>query len=174
MPSATTTLRIEGVELEVGIQAGASPTRLAFRYRLHNGTGVALAVFDRGDSHAVATRRLKAGAVAPPAFEVSATDLTLSHVAAALAEPTPTVPRIALAVRVDAGATLDGRFDYSIDADVRRLRWCLGTLPFDAATFIAVDGSEPPVWRAPLAAAQTQRLLCTPWYLVEERRFSAD
>ncbi len=31
-----------------------------------------------------------------------------------------------------------------------------------------------PVWRAPLAAAQTQRLLCTPWYLVEERRFSAD
>ena len=170
-PSNATVVRAAEVELEVAVTAQAAASRIAFTYRLDNRGPGPVAVFDRGDSLAVATRRLKAGDVASPAFEATGGDLVLRHVAHALPKPTPTVPRVPLAARVEPGASLSGQFDVTIGSDVKRLRWCLGTGVFDEASYVPVETGKPSVWRAPFAAADSQRVLCTPWYLVAERRF---
>ena len=65
----------------------------------------------------------------------------------------------------------DLRVVASIDPSVARLRYCLGTTPFDAATFIEQEGVQPSAWRTPFALADTQRRWCTPWYRIAEKRF---
>jgi hypothetical protein len=173
MPSNSTALDAEGVEFEVRVSVEKSSHTASIEYRVRNTGTAPLAVFDRGDTRTTAARAPASGKMAapPPSFESVGADLSLNHLALALPKPAPTVPRVSLATRVEAGATHEGHFVASIDASVARLRYCLGTTPFDAATFIEQEGVQPPAWRTPFALADTQRRLCTPWYRIAEKRF---
>jgi hypothetical protein len=133
-------------------------------------------VFDRGNAHLVLTKRLKPGAVAAPLFKQDGGDLTLSHVAMPLPTPTPTVPPTPLAAKVEAGAGLDGAFDFQLSlADgPKRVRWCLGIAPFTEGEFTASKAGESPVWSASFAVIESQRRLCTPWYDLTDAAFERD
>ena len=172
MPTSTTVVSAEGVELEVRVMAGSGHA-LTIEYRLRNPGEAPLAVFDRGQSGPGAAR-LSAGtgsSTPPPLSEPLPDGLSLNHVALPLPKPVPTVPRVSLATRVDAGGAHEGRFVASIDSSVKRVRYCLGTAPFDAIAFQPQSGSEPAAWRTPFVIAATQRRLCTAWYSVADQRF---
>lgn len=171
---ARTTVEGDGARLEVAFDPDGSA--LAVRYRISNtGTGP-LAVFDRGDRHAVLTKRLVAGEVPPPRFEADAAGLVLTHAARALPRPTPTVPPVPLAAKLAPGEALDGAFafDLSLAPGTGRVRWCLGVAPFDDDGFQASDSAgEIPVWTAPFEMAEMQQRLCTPWFDVAAGTFEA-
>jgi hypothetical protein len=162
---ARATVAADGATLEVAFDPAGQ--RLAVRYRISNTGDVPLAVFDRGDRHAVLTRKLVAGEVAAPRFEEGADGLTLSHAARALPSPAPTLPPVPLATKLAPGTSLDAAFafDLSLAGEAARVRWCLGVARFDDATF-EPDGSagEVGLWTAPFEMAETQQLLCTPWF----------
>lgn len=177
MPSSdarTAEVTGEGAALEVTFDYAASARALKVSYRLRNTGGTALAVFDRGDRHAVMTKRQAPGSIGAPAFEHSGGDITLSHRAAPLPTPSPTVPPVPLAVRVEPGAELRGEFEFApptMEAP-KRLRWCLGIAPFAESDFSAPEQAQGvEVWRASFAVADRQRLLCTPWYDVARAAF---
>ena len=173
---ARTTVEGDGARLEVAFDPDGSA--LAVRYRISNTGQAPLAVFDRGDRHAVLTKRLVAGEVPPPRFEAGADGLVLTHAARALPQPTPTVPPVPLAARLAAGDALDGAFAFDLllasgDA-AGRVRWCLGVAPFDDGQFEASESAgEVAVWTAPFEMAQAQQMLCTPWFDVEAGTFEA-
>lgn len=172
---ARTTVEGDGARLEVAFDPEGEA--LAVRYRVSNTGQAALAVFDRGDRHAVLTKRLVAGEVPAPRFEDTADGLVLSHQARALPDPAPTVPPVPLAARLDAGQALDGAFafDLSLAGEVRRVRWCLGVDTFEADRFAAsASAGEVPVWTAPFDAAGTQQRLCTPWFDLATGTFAED
>lgn len=161
------------------IEAAFDPDgqRLAVRYRVSNTGDVPLAVFDRGDSHAVLTRRLVAGEVPEPRVETGVDGLTLSHAAHALPDPAPTVPPVPLATKLGPGERLDAGFDLdlSLFADASRVRWCLGMMPFDeAALKPATSAGEVAVWAASFGVVKRQQLLCTPWFDVARGVFEAE
>lgn len=173
-PSAT--IEGEGVRVEATFEAGADRP-VSVRYRVHNTGDGDLAVFDRGNRHAVLTKRQQAGDVGQPAFrEEGAGGLVLSHVAMPLPEPGPTLPPVPLAARLGPGQALEGQFSVSplIDGPLRRVRWCLGVAPFDRERF-----SEPEqaggveVWWARFELADDQQVLCTPWFDVAKGAFEA-
>jgi len=162
---ARTSVDGEGARLEVAFDPDGDA--LAVRYRISNTGDVPLAVFDRGDRHAVLTKQLVAGEVPAPHFEDADGGLVLSHVARALPDPAPTLPPVPLASRLAAGAALDGAFafDLSLGTSANRVRWCLGVAAFDEAQFEASESmGEVAVWTAPFAMAAAQQLLCTPWF----------
>ncbi|WP_202845329.1 hypothetical protein [Luteimonas saliphila] len=157
-----------------------SADTLRVRYRMLNGGDAPLAVFDRGNRHAVLSKRQTSGAVGAPTFEeVGGGDVVLRHVAlpAAQGHPTgPTVPLTPLALKLDPGATLEGEFSFAIPTATppRRVRWCLGVATFDPGHFFSpeqVDAGE--TWQAGEAAVQAQRTLCTPWFDIATGTFAA-
>lgn len=168
---ARTTVEGDGAVLEVAFDPAGS--RLAVRYRISNTGSGPLAVFDRGDRHAVLTKRLVAGEVPAPRFEDGAGGLTLSHVARALPDPAPTVPPVPLAAKLAPGAALDDgfAFDLSLGSASGRVRWCLGVAPFDAEFQASESAGEVAVWTAPFEAAEAQQRLCTPWFDVAAGAF---
>lgn len=146
---------------------------LRIRYRLDNGGGVPVMVFDRGDSLAVAQKRLPAGAVAEPRSERDDGDgLSVVHRAWPLRKPAPTVPPVPLAARVIPGASLAG--EVRVDtAGAKRLRYCLGSAPFDAERFSSPqDAAGTDLWRASFDVVDRQALLCTPWFDTATRTFA--
>ncbi|MCD9029667.1 hypothetical protein LDO26_15850 [Luteimonas sp. BDR2-5] len=172
--SARTEVSAAGVELQVTFEP-RDDGALHVRYRLHNTGDVPLAVFDRGDRHAVLTKRQVTGAIGVPFARANEPgQVTLLHVAQALPQPAPTVPPTPLARRLNPGASDEADFTFSqwLDDPPRQVRWCLGVAPFDEArTFLpeTVDGRE--VWQADFAYADDQQLLCTPWFDVAAKRF---
>lgn len=172
---ARTTVEGEGARLEVAFDPDGDA--LAVRYRISNTGEAPLAVFDRGDRHAVLTKKLVAGAIGQPRFEESEHGLVLSHQAHALPDPAPTLPPVPLAARLEAGEALDGAFafDLSLAGKAARVRWCLGVAAFDADLFEASESAgEVPVWTAPFDAANTQQRLCTPWFDVAAGTFALE
>lgn len=163
---ATTVIEGRGARLEVDFDQGSEDV-VQVRYRLHNTGDADLAVFDRGDRHAVLTGRLDLGTVPAPLFrDEGEGDYTFGHVALPLPTPSPASPPTPLAARLAAGQLLEGGFTLSVPGEVpRRARWCLGMAPFDEELF---DQSQQAggveVWRGSFAAVQTQQKLCTPWY----------
>lgn len=145
-------------------------------YTLRNEGGTPLMVFDRGNRHAVMTKKLAQGDIAAPTFSQEEGDLTLSHRALPLSKPHPIIPPTPLASRVEPGATLQGAFDFSIltDLPVERVRWCLGVVPF-AGDFKALkpEPNLPEVWLGSLNDAERQQLLCTPWFDLAGSAFEA-
>lgn len=173
--SATTTVEQEGLRLDVSFSGVTAEGGVRVEYALTNTGDGPVAVLDRGDRHAVLTRRQRLGATGAAEVVEQDGDVTLRHVARALPDPTPTVPPVPLAARVESGATLRGGFDHAplLSQPPKRLRWCVGTTPFDADRFsgaeTGVDGVE--VWRASFDVAAQQVLLCTPWFDVSTGRF---
>ncbi len=151
---------------------------LHVRYRLRNTTGAPVAVFDRGDRHAVLTGRQANGAAGVPYLREDGDGrVTLAHVARSLPSPPPTVPPTPLARRLDAGAAIEGEFAFSqwLGDPPAQVRWCLGLAPFDPARMVVpetVDGTG--IWQADFAFADEQALACTPWFDVARGQFLAD
>ncbi|MGY0652141.1 hypothetical protein ACW7GZ_09785 [Luteimonas sp. A537] len=162
---ARTSVSGEGAMLEAAFDPDGQ--RLAVRYRISNTGDAPLAVFDRGDSHSVLTKRLVAGDVPAPRVEDGEDGLTLSHAAQPLPHPAPTSPPTPLATKLGPGESLDAGFDIdlSLVATAARVRWCLGVLPFDEAGFrSATSAGDVAVWSAPFSVVEHQQLLCTPWF----------
>lgn len=147
-------------------------------YRLTNAGDVPMLVFDRGDRHAVLTRKQAVGAVGRPFVrEDEGARITLSHVARALPKPPPTVPPTPLARQLDAGAAYEDAFTFSAWlADVPlQLRWCVGVAPADPARLFSPDTiGDIEIWQADFAFADAQTLLCTPWFDVARGAFTTD
>ena len=140
---------------------------LRIAYSVRNLSDAPLMVLDRG----VAVAGKRAGAA--PYSTIDGEALTLSHQALALPKPAPTVPRVALAARVERNATHAGEATGSVPDSMRRVRYCLGIAPFSADAFTASE-AEAAVWRASFGVASSQTLLCTPWFDVSEERFLRD
>jgi hypothetical protein len=174
---ACTVVEGDGAKMEAAFDLDGAKQRLSVRYRIANTGDAALAVFDRGNAHAVLTKRQAAGAVGAPVMKQDVGDVTLSHIAMPLPTPAPTVPPTPLAAKLDAGASLDGAFEFNLSlADgPKRVRWCLGVVPFTENEFAASKhGGEVQVWSASFAVIESQRTLCTPWYDLAERAFEAN
>lgn len=136
-------------------------------YTLRNEGRAPLMVFDRGNRHAVMTKKLVQGDVAAPTFTQEDADLTLNHRALPLAKPHPIIPPTPLASRVEPGATLQGEFEFSLvtDVPVDRVRWCLGVVPFaDDFKALKPEPGKSEVWLGSLSHAESQQTLCTPWF----------
>ncbi|MGO1002649.1 hypothetical protein [Lysobacter sp. CA196] len=164
-----------GVALEAEFAYAGSKRVLTVSYRLRNLGDAPLAVFDRGDRHAVATGRQKAGAIASPTLQIENGDASLSHAAGPLPRPAPISPPTPLAVRVAAGAETAGRFEFAIaGADApKRLRWCLGVATFEDGDFTAPQSvGAVEIWRASFAVVERQQLVCTPWFDVAADAFA--
>jgi len=178
MPTAITQSRRAGAVLTA--EFGYDPQRRALRvdYRVRNDGAEPLAVFDRGDRHAVASGRQRAGAVAAPSWQsLGAGDLQLSHVAEPLPRPAPVSPPTPLALKLAPGAQAAGSFDFALPQAQapQRLRWCLGVARFDPDQLDDPQRyGEVEVWRASFALAQTQQRLCTPWFDLGRGAFVAD
>ena len=167
---ASTRVDDADAQLEASV-ASPAPDTVQVRYRLRNAGAAPLAVFDRGDRHAVLTGRQPAGAVGVPTFEdVGGGDVVLRHVASPSQRggfTGPTLPATPLALKLAPGDTLAGEFLFSIPASMppRRVRWCLGVAAFDGAHFFSPETTaDGEVWQANDSALRAQRTLCTPWF----------
>lgn len=175
--SASTTIEGDGVRVEAAFETVAGGG-LRVRYRVRNTGDADIAVFDRGNRHAVLTRRQRTGEVGEPGFRDEGDgDVSALHVALPLPQPSPTVPPVPLAAKLPAGAGLEGEFEFApLLADTpRRVRWCLGVAPFDEAHFgdpETVDGVE--VWQGSFDLAGRQQTLCTGWFEIAAGAFAGD
>lgn len=173
---ATTVIDGNGTRLEVDFDQLADDS-VQVRYRLHNTGGVDLAVFDRGDRHAVLTGRQEPGAVGQPLFrEEGDGDYTFGHVALPLPNPSPTSPPTPLAAKLAAGKMLEGEFRLQVLAEVpRRVRWCLGMAPLTEGMFSQPEqAAGVEIWRGSFSAHEQQQKLCTPWYDMAAGAFKED
>ncbi len=174
---STTTVEAAGGRLTASFAYTPRTGAVEVRYRFDNLGQAPLAVFDRGDRHAVLVGRQHGGAVGAPHFQEEVPgDVVLRHAARPLPEPSPTVPPTPLAARVEPGGSLTGEFAFAppTEREPRRIRWCLGVAPFDTEAFAQpeeIDGVE--VWRGGFDLAARQTLLCTPWFDVAAQRFEA-
>ena len=145
------------------------------RYRLRNASqSSALAVFDRGDLHAIDIGRQKFGEVGVPKMIENGEDIELVHAVAPLPSPSPTAPPTPIAIQVEPGAELTGHFKFALKGITipKRLRWCLGVMPFDAAFMDSPTASaDGQIWRASFAVVDHQRMVCTQWYDVATAAF---
>lgn len=164
-----------GVKLEVELRYRAPSRAVEVSYRLHNPAAAPpLAVFDRGDLHTVQIGRQTLGAIGQPGFVSEGSDVEILHAALPLPDPAPTSPPTPLAIRVAPGTTLSGRFESEVwsDSVPKRLRWCVGVMPFDDRFFdTPARSADGKVWSAPFAAADAQQMLCTPWFDVARGSF---
>lgn len=156
----------KGVALEAVFAREGEGVRVD--YRIRNTGTVPLVVFDRGDRHAVLTKRMVSGDVGVPALRAHAgTRATLSHVARALPTPAPTVPPTPLARRVEAGASVDSTFRFSnwLASTPAQVKWCVGVgIADDTRLFSSDDSGDVQVWQADFGYADDQQVLCTPWF----------
>lgn len=174
---AGTEIAGEGVRLHAGFVFDPVRRTLRVDYRLRNTGPAPLAVFDRGDRHAVASGRLPLGAIAEPTVQTLGDDLVLSHVALPLPHPAPVSPPTPLARRLAPGAESAAQFEFALPGlqTPRRLRWCLGVAGFDEQRFSAPQRvGEIELWRASFALAQSQQRLCTPWFDLATARFASE
>ena len=166
------------VRLAAGFAYEPRSGTVRVRYRVENTGPQAVAVFDRGHRHAVLSGRQPPGAVGEPTFvEERPGEVTLRHIALPLPDPAPTSPPSPMAARLEPGANLDGEFAYAppTDAEPRRVRWCLGVAPVDAALFdMPEESGGVSVWRASFDVVDSQQQLCTPWYDVATGTFEGD
>jgi len=173
---ASTHVDGEGLRLDVDFSALSSDT-VQVRYRLRNDGAAPLAVFDRGNRHAVLTKRQAPGAIGAPTFEeTGGGDVVLRHVALLQASgPTgPTLPPTPLALKLEAGASIEGEFVFPIPASapLKRVRWCVGVAAFDDAGFFSPEATDAgEVWQAGDGAIARQRVLCTSWFGMAAGRF---
>lgn len=171
--TARTEVEGAGVVLEAVVAREGESIRID--YRIRNTGRVPLLVFDRGDRHAVLTRRQPAGAVGVPALREHADGrATLSHLARALPSPPPTVPPTPLARRIEAGASVEAGFAFSgwLAARPGKVQWCVGIGVADPARLFSADASgEVEVWQADFGYADDQQVLCTPWFDMERGSF---
>lgn len=174
-PSApTTVVESRGLALHMQFDFNASNRVLHVRYTLDNRGSDAIAVFDRGDSVSVAMHKLALGEIPAPLSEQADGALTLTLRALPLPRHTPTVPRIPLAARLDAGHSLDGAFSSGIDATTTRVRACIGIAPFSEELFSdPKDAHGLEIRRASFKAVDQQHLLCTAWFDLATRTFAA-
>ncbi|WP_222565589.1 hypothetical protein [Novilysobacter antarcticus] len=155
-----------------------SPSKrlLKVAYRIDNASDEAVAVFDRGDRHAVLSRQHAAGAVPAPFFAVDEEGgVTLSHEALPLPTPAPTSPPTPLAAKLAPGASVEGSFEFALPVSLEgdRLRWCVGVAPFTDDDFSAgekVDGVD--LWRASFAVVESQQRVCTAWFDLDRGVFA--
>ena len=171
---ARTTVRGRAATVEVEMGFDAATGTVDVRYRLHNNDKTkALAVFDRGNSHEVSIGRQTLGAIAAPTWKGMGEEVELFHVAAPLPNPAPISPPSPLALEVAAGGELRGAFKFALLSGApKRLRWCLGVLPWQASYFDSPSASDAgKIWRASFAVANEQETLCTPWYDVAKAAF---
>lgn len=169
---ARASMQGEGARLEVAFDPAGDA--LAVRYRITNTGPAPLAVFDRGDRHAVLAGGLVAGEVPAPRFDRVEGGLELSHEARPLPDPPPTLPPVPLASRLGPGEARDGAFafDLSLGEAPGPVRWCLGVAPFDADRFEPAESAgDVALWTAPFDLAATQQRLCTPWFDPAAGRF---
>ncbi len=170
----TTVVEDRGLALHMQFVFSESRRVLRVHYTLDNRSGGAIAVFDRGDSASVAMHKLAFGAVPAPLTEQGDDALTLTLRALPLPKHTPTVPRIPLAARLDAGRSLAGDFSTGIDASLTRVRACIGVAAFSDDLFSdPKDANGLEIRRASFKAVDRQRLLCTSWFDLETRTFMA-
>lgn len=144
------------------------------RYVLRNDGQAALIVFDRGTVHDAGIGRQTLGGVGVPIQESAGEDLTLVHAAMPLPQPAPTSPPTPLGIELAPGASLAARFQVMLSGTAlpKRLRWCVGVMPFDEKLLSSpVQTKEGRVWTASFASEQRQQRLCTPWYDVAGARF---
>jgi hypothetical protein len=144
------------------------------RYTLRNGGDAPLAVFDRGDQHAIGTGRQAFGAVGIPRMEVDGEDVSLVHAAAPLPDPAPTSPPTPVAIELAPGATLEGEFKFALKGLIvpKRLRWCVGVMRLgDAYMDSPQDTKAGKLWRASFGVVEKQTMICTPWYDVGNSAF---
>lgn len=171
---ARTTVRGQAATVEVEMGFDAATGTVDVRYRLHNNDKAkALAVFDRGNRHEVSIGRQTLGAIAAPTWKGMGEEVELFHVAAPLPNPAPISPPSPLALEVAAGGELRGAFKFALLGGApKRLRWCLGVLPWQASYFDSPsDTGAGQIWRATFAVANEQETLCTPWYDVAKAAF---
>lgn len=162
--------------VRAGFDYSPSGRLLKVTYRIDNTSDEPVAVFDRGDRHAVLSRQHPAGAVPAPFFAVDEEGgVTLSHEALPLPTPAPTSPPTPLAAKVASGASIEGSFEFALPVSLEgdRLRWCVGVAPFTEADFSAgeeVAGID--LWRASFAVVESQQRLCTAWFDLERGVFA--
>lgn len=173
---AGTEIAGDGVRLHAGFVFDPARRTLRVDYRLRNTGAAPLAVFDRGDRHAVASGRLPLGAIAEPTVQTLGDDLVLSHVALPLPRPAPVSPPTPLARRLAPGAESAAQFEFALPGlqTPRRLRWCLGVATFDPQRFSAPQQvGEIEIWRASFVLVERQQRLCTPWFDLATARFES-
>jgi len=172
---ARTTVRGQAATVEVEMGFDAATGSVDVRYRLRNNAPAkALAVFDRGNRHEVSIGRQTLGAIAAPTWKGMGDEVELFHVAAPLPNPRPISPPSPLALEVAAGGELRGAFKFALLSGApKRLRWCLGVLPWQASYFDSPSATDAgKIWRASFAVANEQETLCTPWYDVAKAAFA--
>lgn len=175
--SSKTSVSGQGAVLDAAFDYRADERVLAVSFRLRNSGTAPLAVFDRGDRHAVASGRQTLGHLGAPKLQTIDGGIRISHIVWPLPRPTPVSPPTPLAQRLAPGESSEGHFKVLMPGTTApaRVRWCLGVAPFDPADFSEpgkVGGIE--IWRASFALADRQQILCTPWYDVAAGRFAAD
>jgi hypothetical protein len=140
---------------------------LRIEYSVTNTSGAPLMVLDGGVALA---GKIGAGGSAPLG-KVDGDTLTLTHAAATLPTPTPTVPRVTLASRLEPGAAHASKFDADVPPGTKRVRYCVGVAPFSDEEFTPFE-SDTKRWRASFGVAATQKLLCTAWFDFATGHFS--
>lgn len=173
--AASAAIQSPDARLQAEFEYHAASRILGVRYRVRNASASeALVVFDRGNAQAVAAGRQTLGAVGAPFEKALGEDIELSHAVFPLSRPTPTVPPSPLAIRIEPGQELAGRFEVALKGTTapKRLRWCVGVAPFDSAYLREPhDSAQGQVWTASFAVVERQGLLCTPWYDTASGRF---
>jgi hypothetical protein len=163
------------IDVEFAYQAGKRLVQV--RYGLRNKSPQsALAVFDRGGAHDVRSGRQVLGAIAAPTIQVNGDDVELMHTAQPLPDPAPYAPSTPIAIKLEPGAELAGRFEFSLpgNAAPKRLRWCIGVTAFDPSLFDSPRATpDGEVWAATFAAVGKQQVLCTPWFDVASGSFES-
>ncbi len=164
--SARAQVEAEGVVLDAVFAREGDGVRVD--YRIRNTGAVPLVVFDRGDRHAVLTRRQASGDVGVPMLrEEAGMRATLSHIARALPKPAPTLPPTPLARRVASDASVDATFSFAnwLAGAPAQVQWCVGIgVTEDARLFASDDSGDVEVWQADFGYADDQQVLCTPWF----------
>lgn len=165
-------VRAANALLDLQLSYDAAHALLVADYRLRNEGKQAIAAFDRGDSIALATRRLVAGKNVAPMLEQGGVRVTLSHFALDLPNPAPTVPRVSLAARIEPGETLSGSFRIEMPSDARDVRYCIGVATFDDEHFsAAATPAGVALWRTAFTVAALQSRVCSPWFSLADGRF---
>ena len=176
--AAAAKTQVQGQDAELAASFAYDPAKRVLRvdYRLRNTGAQALAVFDRGDRHALASGRQKAGAIAAPTSRSVGDDVVLEHIALPLPRPAPVSPPTPLAAKLAAGAQSNGHFEFALPGlqAPKRLRWCLGVAAFAEADFNSPEQvGDVEIWRASFAVAERQQTLCTPWFDVARMAFES-
>ena len=161
-------------QLDATFDYAADSRIIEVHYRLRNNGATALAVFDRGDQHAIGTGSQTIGDVGIPKQIANGEDFELIHAALPLPEPEPTSPPTPVAIEIAPGAELSAHFRFALKGVIapKRLRWCVGAMHVgDAYMDSPQDIKESRMWRASFAVVEKQKMLCTPWYDVATGRF---